>query len=68
MCPSCEGIGEVSDIDLSQLYDDSKALNECVLITPDYTANGQGLRIFTESGFLDPDKPIHDYTKEEPGD
>src|SRR5919198_3533687 len=28
MCPRCEGRGSVSDFDLSQLYDDSKSLNE----------------------------------------
>ena len=30
MCPRCEGMGSVSDIDLSQLYDDTKSLNECL--------------------------------------
>src|SRR5438445_2935968 len=28
MCPRCEGMGSVTDIDLSQLLDDSKSLNE----------------------------------------
>src|SRR5437868_8957170 len=28
MCPRCEGLGSVIDFDLSQLYDDSKSLNE----------------------------------------
>src|SRR6266853_2076183 len=31
MCPRCEGRGAVTDIDLSQLYDDSKSLNEGAL-------------------------------------
>ena len=40
MCPRCEGMGSVNDIDLSQLYDDSKSLNEGALTIPGYTADG----------------------------
>jgi excinuclease UvrABC ATPase subunit len=65
MCPRCEGMGSVNDIDLSQLYDDSKSLNEGALTIPGYTADGWHVRIFGASGFLDPDKPIHKYTKKE---
>jgi excinuclease UvrABC ATPase subunit len=65
MCPRCEGMGKVSDIDLTQLYDDSKSLAEGALTIPGYTAEGWGVRIFTGSGFLDPDKPIGDYTRKE---
>src|SRR4051794_26284517 len=64
MCPRCEGMGSVNDIDLSQLYDDSKSLARGALTIPGYTADGWYVRIFTESGFLDPDKPIRDYTRE----
>ncbi|MGV8857067.1 ATP-binding cassette domain-containing protein [Rhodoglobus sp.] len=65
MCPTCEGRGTVNDIDLTQLYDDSKSLAEGALTIPNYTADGWMVRIFTESGFLDPDKPIKNYTKAE---
>lgn len=65
MCPRCEGMGSVTDIDLSQLYDDSKSLNEGALTIPGYTADGWYVRIFAGSGFLDPDKPIRKYTKQE---
>ncbi|MFF1573559.1 ATP-binding cassette domain-containing protein [Leifsonia sp. NPDC058292] len=65
MCPRCEGMGTVNDIDLTQLYDDSKSLNEGALTIPGYTADGWGVRIFTGSGFLDADKPIRDYSKRE---
>ena len=64
MCPRCEGMGSVSDIDLSQLYDDSKSLNEGALTIPGYTADGWHVRIFAAAG-LDPDKPIRKYTKKE---
>ena len=65
MCPRCEGTGSVTDIDLTQLYDDSKSLAEGAITIPGYTADGWNVRIFSESGFLDPDKPIRDYTKTE---
>jgi excinuclease UvrABC ATPase subunit len=57
-------MGSVNDIDLSQLYDDSKSLNEGALTVPGYTADGWYVRIFAAAG-LDPDKPIRKYTKKE---
>ncbi len=65
MCPRCEGRGSVSDIDLSQLYDDGKSLNEGALTIPGYTPGGWGYRLYSESGFYDPDKPIGKFTKKE---
>ncbi len=65
MCPRCEGMGSVTDIDLTQLYDDSKSLAEGAITIPGYTADGWNVRIFSESGFLDPHKPIRDYTETE---
>jgi excinuclease ABC A subunit len=64
MCPRCEGMGSVNDIDLSQLYDDSKSLNEGALTIPGFTAEGWMVRIFAAAG-VDPDKPIRKYTKKE---
>ncbi|MEY2847443.1 MAG: hypothetical protein RI885_108, partial [Actinomycetota bacterium] len=65
MCPRCEGMGTVNDIDLTQLYDDSKSLAEGAITIPGYTADGWMVRIFSESGFLDPHKPIRDYSPRE---
>jgi len=65
MCPRCEGMGAVTDIDLAQLFDDTKSLNEGALTIPGYTADGWQVRIYGASGFLDPDKPIRKYTKKE---
>jgi excinuclease UvrABC ATPase subunit len=62
MCPRCEGMGQVSDIDLTQLYDESKSLAEGALTIPGYTADGWYVRIFGASGFVDPEKPIRDFT------
>ncbi|WTX92741.1 excinuclease ABC subunit UvrA [Streptomyces sp. NBC_00637] len=65
MCVRCEGRGTVSDIDLTQLYDDSKSLNEGALTIPGYSMDGWYGRIFGGCGFFDPDKPIHRFTKKE---
>ncbi|WP_130798109.1 ATP-binding cassette domain-containing protein [Streptomyces otsuchiensis] len=66
MCPRCEGRGSVSDIDLTQLYDDSKSIAEGAITVPGYkTDSWWTVRIFTESGFIDPDKPIRDFTEQE---
>jgi excinuclease UvrABC ATPase subunit len=65
MCPRCEGRGSVTDFDLSQLYDDSKSLNEGALKIPGYTMDGWYGRIFRGCGFFDPDKPIRKYNKRE---
>jgi excinuclease UvrABC ATPase subunit len=65
MCPRCEGMGLVNDIDLSQLYDDSKSLNSGALRIPGYSMDGWFGRIFNGCGFFDPDKPIRSFTKTE---
>ena len=68
MCPRCEGMGSVNDIDLAQLYDDSKSLAQGALTIPGYTADGWNVRYYAGSGFLNPQKHIRDYTKKELND
>jgi excinuclease UvrABC ATPase subunit len=68
MCTRCEGRGSVTDFDLSQLYDDSKSLNEGALTIPGYSMDGWYGRIFRGCGFFDPDKPIRKFTKLELND
>jgi excinuclease UvrABC ATPase subunit len=65
MCPRCEGMGSVTDFDLSALYDDARSLNEGALIIPGYSMEGWYGRIFRGCGFFDPDKPISKYNKRE---
>ncbi len=65
MCPRCEGMGSVTDLDLAQLFDDSKSLSEGAMTIPGYQAGGWNFRLYSASGFFDPDKPIRDYTKTE---
>ncbi|MCB9764608.1 MAG: excinuclease ABC subunit UvrA [Alphaproteobacteria bacterium] len=68
MCPRCEGTGTVTDLALSELFDDSKSLDEGALTIPGYGTDGWNVRLYKESGFLDPKKPIKDYTKKELAD
>ncbi|MCX5359517.1 excinuclease ABC subunit UvrA [Streptomyces sp. NBC_00124] len=65
MCPRCEGMGSVSDFDLTALYDDSLSLNEGALTIPGYSMDGWYGRIYRGCGFFDPDKPIRRFNKRE---
>ncbi|NUT29784.1 MAG: excinuclease ABC subunit UvrA [Streptomyces sp.] len=66
MCNRCEGRGKVSDIDLTQLYDDSKSISEGAFTIPGWKSdNVWTVGIYAESGFLDPNKPIRRFTKKE---
>lgn len=65
MCPRCEGRGTVTDIDLTQLYDEDKSLAEGALTVPGYKPGGWNYRLYSESGLYDPDKPIRTYSKKE---
>jgi excinuclease UvrABC ATPase subunit len=68
MCSRCEGMGQVSDFDLTALYDESLSLNEGALTIPGYSVDGWYGRIFRGCGFFDPDKPIRKFTKKESHD
>ncbi|MFE1311044.1 ATP-binding cassette domain-containing protein [Streptomyces sp. NPDC058755] len=68
MCLRCEGMGSVTDIDPTQLYDDSKSLADGAITVPGWKPDGWVVQSFTESGFLDPRKPIRDYTDQERDD
>ena len=64
-CPRCEGMGSVSDIDLGELFDPTKSINEGALTIPGYTAGGWAVRLYTESGFVPGDVPIQDFTEQQ---
>ncbi len=65
MCPRCEGLGRISDFDLTALFDADKSLNEGAIIIPGYSMEGWYGRIYRNSGFFDPDKPIGKYSQRE---
>jgi len=65
-CQRCEGMGSVTDIDLTQLYDDSKSIAGGAFTIPGWKSDSWWtVRIYAESGFLDPDKPIREFTNKE---
>ncbi|HVV36698.1 MAG TPA: excinuclease ABC subunit UvrA [Acidimicrobiales bacterium] len=68
MCPRCEGMGRVSDFDLTELYDDTKSINEGALRIPGFSMDGWQGRILRGCGYFDPDKPIKRFTKKELND
>ena len=63
MCPRCEGMGQVSDFDLAELFDENLSLSEGALKVPGYSMDGWYGRIFGGSGFFDMDKPVKKFTK-----
>ena len=63
MCPQCEGRGTVSDLDLTQIVDESKSLVEGAILVPGYTADGWMVAAY--KAVLPPEKPIAAYTKAE---
>jgi excinuclease UvrABC ATPase subunit len=65
MCTRCEGMGRVSDFDLTELYDETKSLNEGAIRVPGYSMDGWYGRIYRGCGYFDPDKPIKRFTKKE---
>ncbi|MCH8569878.1 excinuclease ABC subunit UvrA [Nesterenkonia sp. AY15] len=65
MCPRCDGRGQINDIDVAQLIDDTRSLNEGAITVPGYKAGGWSVRYYSESGFFDSDKPVRDYTEQE---
>ncbi|GGM73883.1 ABC transporter [Dactylosporangium sucinum] len=66
MCPRCEGRGQVTDLDLTQLFDDSKSILEGAITIPGWKADSfWTTQVYVESGFVDPNKPIRKYTKKE---
>ncbi|MFD6455534.1 excinuclease ABC subunit UvrA, partial [Nocardia sp. NPDC060220] len=68
MCPTCEGKGQINDIDLTELYDENLSLDEGPFKIPGYSMDGWMGRIFKGSGFFDPAKPIKRYTKKQLAD
>src|SRR5688572_30827746 len=64
MCPRCEGMGRINDIDLSQIYDETKSLSEGAVKVPGYSADGWHVRAFASAG-LDTKKPIAKFSKQE---
>ncbi|PRY18392.1 ATP-binding cassette domain-containing protein [Kineococcus rhizosphaerae] len=65
MCPRCEGRGSVDDVNLDELYDASRSINEGAIKVPGYSVDGWYGRIYNGCGFFSADTPIADFTAQE---
>lgn len=65
MCPHCEGMGTATDISIAEVVDESKSLNDGAITVPGYKPGGWSVRMFSESGYFDPDKPVADFDEKE---
>jgi excinuclease ABC A subunit len=61
MCPRCEGMGSVTDFDLTAIFDETKSLSDGALLVPGYSMDGWYGRIFSGAG-LPMDRPIGKFT------
>jgi len=68
MCPTCEGMGKVSDIDLTQVLDETLSLKDGAITVPGYAVGGWQVRSFTESGLFPADKPVSTFTPRQRND
>lgn len=65
MCPRCHGIGTVKSIDLDQLVDRDRSLNEGAIRFPTFHVGGWTWRTFAGARLFDNDKPLKDFTDEQ---
>ncbi|MFE9748139.1 ATP-binding cassette domain-containing protein [Saccharothrix saharensis] len=65
MCPTCEGLGRVSTVDVDHLVDRTKSLTEGAITVPGFTVDNWYVQTYVQSGFYDPDKKLQDFTEEE---
>ncbi|AXK34120.1 excinuclease ABC subunit UvrA [Streptomyces armeniacus] len=65
MCPECEGIGQISQIDLDQLLDRDLSLNEGAITAPGFAVDSWYWQVLAGSGFYDPSVKLRDFTDTE---
>jgi excinuclease UvrABC ATPase subunit len=65
MCPRCEGLGEITDIDMDLFLDPERSLGQGALLAPVFAVGSRNWAIMVGSGKFDPDKRVADYTERE---
>ncbi len=65
MCPRCEGTGRASTLDIDVMVDADKSLNEGAILLPGHPVGSWMWRAYADTGRLDPDKKVRDYTAQE---
>lgn len=64
MCPECEGLGTVDDIDLSELLDTGLSLNQGAIRFPAFAPGSYRWSRMVHSGLADPDTPLSELSDE----
>ncbi|MER7460627.1 excinuclease ABC subunit UvrA [Micromonospora sp. NPDC126480] len=65
MCPACEGLGRVSDLDVHELVDVEKSLNDGAITVPNFAVDSWYWQTIVGSGLFDPDLKLQDYTPQQ---
>lgn len=65
MCSECEGLGKKLVLNMDEILDMNKSLNEGAILLSGFGVGSWHWKIFAQSGYFDNDKKIKDYTKEE---
>ncbi|MEN8649972.1 excinuclease ABC subunit UvrA [Streptomyces sp. 21So2-11] len=65
MCPECEGIGQVSKIDIDQLVDRELSLKEGAITVPGFAVDSWYWQVMAASGLYDPDTRLAGFTAAE---
>ncbi|GAA0375618.1 excinuclease ABC subunit UvrA [Microbispora corallina] len=65
MCPECEGLGRVSDVDVDALVDRELSLNEGAVTVPGFGVGTWHWQLIARSGLFDPDRKLKDYGPDE---
>ncbi|BDR56770.1 excinuclease ABC subunit UvrA [Xylocopilactobacillus apis] len=65
MCPKCQGLGYVDDLNVKKLIDPDKSLNEGAITFVSFGPDTWRWRRYVDSGLFDNNKPLKNFTKEE---
>ncbi|MBB5826463.1 ATP-binding cassette domain-containing protein [Micromonospora carbonacea] len=65
MCPTCEGLGRVSDLDVDQLVDVERSLNDGAITVPNFAVDSWYWQSIVGSGLFDPDVKLQDFTAQQ---
>ncbi|HEU5074473.1 MAG TPA: excinuclease ABC subunit UvrA [Polyangiaceae bacterium] len=65
MCPTCEGLGRRSQVDVEALVDRKRSLDEGAISFPNFGPGSWFWSYFAKTGLFDPAKKLERYTKGE---
>ncbi|MEU8015526.1 excinuclease ABC subunit UvrA [Micromonospora parva] len=65
MCPTCEGLGRVSDLDINELVDVERSLNDGAITVPNFAVDSWYWQTIVGSGLFDPDVKLQDFTPQQ---